>query len=175
MFGESSVLDWREQTYPRWMDPKDIYRSHCLSTNALYYRAFQILIKMGQLLDEDVSAYLEWPEKLKAAINTHLWQPETGYYGQYLYGRTFYSLSPRAETLGEALCILHGIADEDQQREIVSQMPQAVWGPACIFPQIPYISPYHNNGIWPFVTTYWTWAAADSGNTAAVEHGLAFI
>ncbi|MCK5739327.1 glycogen debranching protein, partial [bacterium] len=129
MFGESSFLDWREQTYPRWMDPKDIYQSQCLSTNALYFQAFQILIKMGQLLDEDVSAYLERPEKLKSAINRYLWQSEKGYYGQYLYGRTFYTLSSRAETLGEALCILSGIADVEQRQKIVARMPLTDWGP----------------------------------------------
>ncbi|MEO6829585.1 MAG: hypothetical protein ABI164_07220, partial [Acidobacteriaceae bacterium] len=28
--GESSFLDWREQTYPRWMEPADIYASKAL-------------------------------------------------------------------------------------------------------------------------------------------------
>ena len=54
-------------------------------------------------------------------------------------------------------------------------MPLTNFGPPCIFPQIPDIPPYHNDGIWPFVTAYWTWAAADAQNSAAVKHGLASI
>jgi len=37
--GESSFLDWREQTYPKWMQPADIYESENLGTNAVHYQA----------------------------------------------------------------------------------------------------------------------------------------
>ncbi|MGH2566049.1 MAG: hypothetical protein ACRDE5_16140, partial [Ginsengibacter sp.] len=37
--GESSFLDWREQTYPKWMQPADIFESECLGTNAVHYEA----------------------------------------------------------------------------------------------------------------------------------------
>jgi uncharacterized protein YyaL (SSP411 family) len=46
--GESSFLDWREQTYPNWMQPADIFESQCLGTNAVYYQANVILGKMAQ-------------------------------------------------------------------------------------------------------------------------------
>ena len=35
--------------------------------------------------------------------------------------------------------------------------------------------PYHNNGIWPFVQSYWNMAAAKAGNEQALNHGLAAI
>ncbi len=44
-FGESSFLDWREQTYPRWMSPVDIYASHALGTNAVHYRTYRIPVE----------------------------------------------------------------------------------------------------------------------------------
>ena len=47
IFGESSFLDWREQSYPRWMDPKDIYESQALGTNAVHCRTYQILAEMA--------------------------------------------------------------------------------------------------------------------------------
>ncbi len=36
--GESSFLDWREQTYPKWMQPADIFESENLGTNAVHYQ-----------------------------------------------------------------------------------------------------------------------------------------
>jgi hypothetical protein len=46
------------------------------------------------------------------------------------------------------------------------------YGPTCIFPQIEKIPPYHNNAIWPFVVSYWTWAASKAENETAVEKGM---
>jgi len=44
--GESSFLDWREETYPRWMQPADIYESECLGTNAVHCQANRVLAHM---------------------------------------------------------------------------------------------------------------------------------
>jgi len=173
--GESSFLDWREQTYPRWMEPKDIYKSMNLGTNALYYECFRILAEMAELLGEDGSKYQQVAETVKSSINKYLWQKEQGYYGQYLYGRNSMSISPKSEALGEALCIIFDIADESQKQSTLANMPVINYGPTCIFPQIPNIPPYHNDGIWPFVVAYWTLAAKDGGNFAAMEHGLGSI
>ncbi|MEO6894940.1 MAG: hypothetical protein ABI136_07850, partial [Ginsengibacter sp.] len=45
--GESSFLDWREQTYPTWMQPADIYESECLGTNAVHFKANTVLSEMA--------------------------------------------------------------------------------------------------------------------------------
>ena len=45
--GESSFLDWREQTYPKWMDPKDIFQSENLGTNAVHYETYKVLVAMA--------------------------------------------------------------------------------------------------------------------------------
>ncbi len=174
-YGESSFLDWREQTYPLWMDPKDIYKSQCLGTNAVHFQTYHILAQMAEILGEDGNDYRTRAIQVKDAVNKWLWLPEKGYYGQYLYGRTFLTLSPKSETLGEALSIIFNIADEDRQSSIMSNMPLTEFGPVCIYPQIPDLPPYHNNGIWPFVSAYWTWAAAEANNVKAVEHGLASV
>lgn len=175
MYGESSFLDWREQTYPRWMDPKDIYKSQNLGTNAVHYQTYRILEKMAAILGEPDSVYAETAKSIRNGINKHLWLEEKGFYGQYLYGRNYLSLSPRSETLGEALTVLFDIADEEKQLSIFKNTPVVAFGAPCIFPQIPNIPPYHNDGIWPFVVAYWTWAAAKSQNVNAVKHGVASI
>ncbi|HSK12623.1 MAG TPA: hypothetical protein VK907_05375, partial [Phnomibacter sp.] len=175
--GESSFLDWREQTYPKWMEPADIFESLCLGTNAVHYQANVVAAKMAALLD-DATAKGHFEAKaaaIKKGINGHLWLEDKGYYGQYLYGRIHKILSPRSEALGEALAVLFDIAGEERQGRVVASTPVVDFGIPCIYPQIPGIPPYHNNGIWPFVQTYWTWAAAKAGNEQSVLESMAAI
>jgi Glycogen debranching enzyme len=44
--GESSFLDWREQTYPKWMSNMDIYVSENLGTNIVHSRPTVCLLKL---------------------------------------------------------------------------------------------------------------------------------
>ncbi|WP_211096978.1 alpha-L-rhamnosidase-related protein [Neolewinella litorea] len=173
--GESSFLDWREQTYPKWMTNADIYASLNLGTNCVHYQAHRILAQMARLLDEPAQVYADWADEIHRGINEHLWVPERGYYGQYLYGRGDLLLSPRFEALGEALCVLFGVAPPERAASVVEHAPLTYYGVPCIFPQIPGIPPYHNNGIWPFVQAFWNLAAARTGHEAALNHGLAAI
>lgn len=173
-YGESSFLDWRKQTYPLWMEPVDIFMSHNLGTNVIFFRTLSILSEMGEVLGIE-NGYEKKASALKDSINAKLWADDKGYYGQYLYGHYNYSLSPRSESLGESLCALYDVASEEQKEELFLSVPVMDYGITCIYPQIPGIPPYHNNAIWPFVQAYWTWAGARSGNSAIVEHGIASI
>jgi hypothetical protein len=173
--GESSFLDWREQTYPKWMDNRDIYASQNLGTNVVHYQAHRILAEMAKIKGEPHAVYDQRAEAIRAGINAHLWMPDKGYYAQYLYGRGAHIVSPRYEALGEALAILFGVADAERSASIIAQSPLTEFGATCIYPQIPGIPPYHNNGIWPFVQSYWNWAAAKTGNEEVLNHGLASV
>ncbi|RPI06944.1 MAG: glycogen debranching protein [Ignavibacteriae bacterium] len=175
LFGESSFLDWREQTYPRWMDPKDIYMSQALGTNAVHYRAYQILAEMAGLCGDDPGIFQNIAGTIKSGMNKSLWLEEKGYYGQFLYGRTYQSVSSKSEALGEALSVLFKVAGEDRAMRIIASTPVMDYGIPCIYPQIPNIPPYHNNAVWPFVEAFWTWASARAGNERSVETGLASI
>jgi hypothetical protein len=175
--GESSFLDWREETYPKWMQPVDIYESECLGTNAVHYGANVVLSNMAKLLGktQEIQKYATIAKRIKDGVNKYLWMPSKGYYGQYLYGRNFKSLSPRSEALGEALAVLFGIADGEKGRQLISHTPVMDFGIPCIYPQIPNIPPYHNNAVWPFVQSYWALAAESIGNEAAVMESFAAI
>lgn len=175
--GESSFLDWREQTYPEWMQPADIFESECLGTNAVHYQANMILAAMARIKNDIPLAtkHEGIAERIKQGINDYLWMEDKGYYAQFLYGRNFKIVSPRSEALGEALCILFDIADAERKEKIIKSTPVNAYGIPCIHPQIPNIPPYHNNGIWPFVQTYWTLACARTGNESAVAAGLSAI
>jgi len=175
--GESSFLDWRDQTYPKWMQPADIYSSENLGTNAVHYQVNRVLSQMAVLLKDQLAAekYAALAEQIKTGINTHLWISEKGYYGQYLYGRQFSVLSPRSEALGEALTVLFDIADPERQKSVVARTPVTNYGIPCIYPQIPDIPPYHNDAVWPFVQSYWSLAAAKTGNAEALLQSLSAI
>ena len=175
--GESSFIDWRQQSYPQWMQPVDIAQSECLGTNAVFYRAFDVMAHMAKMLGSskksDERKFSQRAASLKQAINDKFWLEEEGYYAQYRYGRNAKVLSPRAETLGESLCILWGIASADQAREILGNVPVCEYGPVIFTPQISSQQSYHNNAIWPFVTSFWGKAAAQTGNRTALMHAIA--
>lgn len=173
--GESSFLDWREQTYPKWMSNMDIYVSQNLGTNVVHYQAHKILAMMAKEMNQPSEQYEQTANNIKAAINKQLWMSDKGYYTQYIYGRNHLTVSPRFEALGEALSVLFDVANERQANSIFEKSPLTAYGVTCIYPQIPGIPPYHNNGIWPFVQSYWNLAAAKAGNEAALNHGLASI
>ncbi len=175
--GESSFLDWREQTYPRWMQPADIYQSECLGTNAVQGQARTVAAEMAARLGDAPAAahYRQQAATIRAGINGHLWQPGSGYYGQYLYGRLHPILSPRAEGLGEALAVLFGAADSARARQVVARTPTVPFGLPCLYPQIPGIPPYHNEAVWPFVQSFWALAGARAGNETSVAESMAAI
>ncbi|MDP4245266.1 MAG: glycogen debranching protein [Bacteroidota bacterium] len=172
--GESSFLDWREQTYPGWMQPADIFASENLGTNAVHYEANLVMSKMAVLLgrQKEAAGYLDHAAAIRAAMNKWLWMPEKGYYAQYLYGRINRMQSPRSEALGEALSIVFGIADREKAAQMMSRVPVNAFGIPCIYPQIPGIPPYHNNAVWPFVQTFWLWAGARADNERSVMESI---
>ena len=172
--GESSFIDWRQQSYPVWMQPADIYMSECLGTNVVYSEVFRTVASMADVLgDKGVAKqYRKRADDLRKAINDNFWIEDKGYYGSFLYGRNSLIPSGRSETLGESLAILWNVADSRQSGQIMESMPVSVWGPAIFWPQISSQPDYHNNATWPFVTSYYGMAAAKAGNEAALLHAL---
>ena len=173
--GESSFLDWREQTYPLWMKPIDIYRSENLGTSVVHFQTYHILDSIEKILGKKSDKYAKLAEEVKNGINTKLWLADKGYYGQYLYGIGSMSVSPRSEALGEALSVIYDVASAERQQSIISNSPITEYGTTCIFPQIPEVGPYHNNSVWPFVQAFWNIAAAKVRNEAALSYGMASI
>lgn len=175
MHGEQSYLDWREQSYPKWMTPKDIYESMCLGTNAVFAQTYYILAEMSEELGEDGTKYQKIANELKNAINQNLWMEDKGYYSGYIYGGTYPLKSPMTDALGQSLCVIFDIAEDGREEKIIANTPATPYGISSIYPKIRNIKPYHNDAIWPFVQGYWNWAAAKAGNETALCHGLGAI
>lgn len=98
--GETSFIDWREQSYPRWMQTADIYESEALGTSAIHAHTLKILSEIAdELGDKEASEkYLSEAQRIADAINRDLWLDDKGYYAMYTYGRDNKILNPRAET-----------------------------------------------------------------------------
>ena len=187
--GETSFIDWREQSYPKWMQTADIYQSDAMGTNMVHAVAMDVLSKMATDLSQlkgtkkkDKAAYLEeaaryaaLAQSLRDNINNRYWMADKGYYGMYYYGRENMILNPRAETLGESLSILYDIAPADRQRTITENNPTTPYGAAIFYPQIADMPSYHNNALWPWVGAMWAIANAKAGNEKGTMQAIGAI
>ncbi len=175
--GETSFIDWREQSYPRWMQTVDISQSEALGTNMLYAAALKATSEMAEVLGKkkESKEWLDKSIKLAKNIDKVFWMDDKGYHGMYTYGPDGAILNPRAETLGESLGILYDITPEEKQVIVSSNFPVTPFGPAVFYPQIPDIPNYHNNALWPFVASYWTLAQAKTGNERGTLLGIGSV
>ena len=171
--GEQSFLDWRDQTYAKWItaDIAHIGMSKSLSTNVLHYQGLGLAARLATELGQDELAtrYSQWAGALKQAINHGFWLADEKMYASLINTSTDPSPAYKFDLLGESLAILAGIADEGQAREIVSRYPMGPYGAPVYFPQQPDMPVYHNRAIWPFVSAYGLKAAARVQNVAVAD------
>lgn len=177
MHGESSWLDWREQEYPTWMQPADIYQSECMGTTAVHYRVLRILADICRLESQPDLAkrYGGWADDLKEGMNRNLWLEDKGYYGIYLYGRSNRIVHPQMEILGESFAILWDIASDERQKRISQSVMSEEYGTPDFYPNLKDQYPYHNDAMWPFTQGYWMKAQAKAGNEEGVLHAISSI
>lgn len=175
MRGETSWLDWREQEYPVWMQPADIYMSECMATTAVHYRSLQILAEICRLEGQPGDKYDDWAAKLKEGMNSRLWMEDRGLYAIYLYGRNHLVQHPQMEILGESFAVLWDIASPERQRRISEQMVSEPFGTPDFYPNLKDQYPYHNDAMWPFTQGYWMKAQAKAGNEEGVLHAISSI
>jgi hypothetical protein len=175
MFGESSFLDWREQTYPAWMEPADIYGGRALGTNVLHAAAYQDLARMARELGRpEVATWEARAAGIRRAIDRRLWGD--GLYRAFLYPGPDDGASFQTEALGNALAVLHGVASPARAREVVSHYPWGGYGVPTIWPQLAHArQPYHNHAVWPFVAAHFALAGKQAGNGAVFQRGLADV
>lgn len=175
--GETSFIDWREQSYPKWMQTVDISQSEAMGTNVMYAATLRAVGEMAQVLGKkrEADKLFAKSDALAANIDKTFWMPDKGYYGMYTYGRGSRILNPRAESLGEALAILYDIAPKEHQKSISENSPQTPFGAPVFYPQISDMPNYHNNALWPWVASYWTLAQAKAGNERGVLEGIGSV
>ncbi|MFC5740180.1 Six-hairpin glycosidase-like protein [Dyella tabacisoli] len=171
--GETSFLDWREQSYPGWTakDVSFIAQSFALSTNVLHYEALRLAATLAaQHGDSKAADYRAQAQALKLAINTHFWRSNRGLYMSYIGsdGAPFEAY----DLLGTALAITSGVAEGDRARAALANYPSWPAGSPVIWPERADQPIYHNRAIWPFVSAYALRAARTVNDPARIAHEL---
>ncbi len=181
--GETSFLDWREQTYPGWtaQDVRFIGESYALSTNVLHYQALRLAERLARERgDARAPQYGQWADALRTQIDQRFWREDAGQYMSYLgpaggrtVGGTAAALLPVAkyDLLGLSLGVLAEVFPADRARRALQGYPTTAAGSPVVWPQLADQPIYHNRAIWPFVSAYALRAARqlDDAPQIAVE------
>ncbi|GLQ98450.1 alpha-L-rhamnosidase-related protein [Dyella mobilis] len=175
--GETSFLDWREQTYPAWTADNVVFiaQSFALSTNVLHYQALQLASRLAIEHGDSATSkgYAEQAAALKAAINARFWRTDRGMYMSYIGGNA--APYDTYDLLGTALAITSGVAEGGRAREALANYPTWPAGSPVIWPERPDQPIYHNRAIWPFVSAYALRAARMVNDPARIAHELRSI
>ncbi|MEI7037970.1 Six-hairpin glycosidase-like protein [Fulvimonas yonginensis] len=175
--GETSFLDWREQTYPAWTanEVVSIAQSYALSTNVLHYQALQLAATLAER-HHDAAAAGRWQgqaQALKQAINAHFWRADRGLYMSYIGGDG--APYDTYDLLGIALAVTSGVAEGDRARQALANYPAWPSGSPVIWPERTDQAVYHNQAIWPFVSAYALRAARLAGQPSRIAHEIASV
>ena len=171
--GETSFLDWREQSYPDWTakDVRFIAESYALSTNVLYYQALQLAAGLAEQRHDGLApTYRAQADALKRAINAHFWRADRGMYMSYV-GAAAMPMEAY-DLLGLSLAITSGVADPKRARLALANYPAWSSGSPVIWPERADQPIYHNRAIWPFVSAYALRAARSVDDAPRIAHEM---
>ncbi|QNR98268.1 Six-hairpin glycosidase-like protein [Stenotrophomonas sp. 169] len=156
--GETSFLDWREQTYPDWTreDVRFIGDSFALSTNVLHYQALRLGEQLaGQHGDGTRAAqYKAWADALAPQIDARFWREDAGQYMSYIGEAAHPVPYAKYDLLATSLGVLAGVLPTERARRALSAYPASAAGSPVVWPQEGNQPVYHNRAIWPFVSAY---------------------
>lgn len=170
--GEQSFLDWREQTYPKWVlkNLTHIAMSKTLSTNIAHYIALKSLNELGKVVGKSNYKYEKFAEDLKDKINEKLWDRQKNLYSLMLTTHLDQTKVGKYDLLGNSLAILHGIAKSSNQNNLLENYSMSKLSAPVIFPQDKNAPIYHNRATWPFVSSYALLAAKRQKQALIYNH-----
>lgn len=139
-----------------------------LSTNCLYFRAYQVAGLMAKELGQTPNPV--WEKKamaLRHVINDRFWSKDLGRY-RYLIDAP--ADDDHQEGFGLAFALLFGVASDEQAKRIFETAYISAHGIPCVWPTYPrYEKPSefgrHSGPIWPQVNAAWALACHARGRT----------
>lgn len=155
--GETSFLDWREQTYPGWtrQDVRFIGDSFALSTNVLHYQALRLAERFARERgDSRASAYAAWADALATQIDARFWREDAGMYMSYIGEAAHAVPYAKYDLLGISLGVLAEVFPAERARRALASYPYVEGGSPVVWPQEAQQPIYHNRAVWPFVSAY---------------------
>lgn len=154
-----------------WMGYNDFFACMSLGNNILTANAYSILSNICDELGIE-NEYEKDAQRLKDAINQHLWNEDKGFYCSFLYGMAYPKQSPLTDNTSQAMCVLWGIADDNRAENLIAYTPVSNQGVNVSYPAANQIEPYFANASWATTQALWNLAAAWVGNENALRHGL---
>ncbi len=155
--GETSFLDWREQTYPDWTreDVRFIGESFALSTNVLHYQALRLAEQLArEHADPRAQQYAGWADALARQIDTRFWREEAGLYMSYIGEAAHPVAYAKYDLLAISLGVLADVFPAERARRALANYPAVAGGSPVVWPQEAQQPIYHNRAVWPFVSAY---------------------
>lgn len=139
----------------------------CLSTNCIYYSAYQALEKMSLMVGDGLeSQYAQKGRVLKSNIRKHLYNAKAQKLN-YLIDQNG-KVHDYNEGLGIAFAGLTGVLTKKEMSKIVDNLYISERGLPCVWPIYPRFSVEkpgrHNNMIWPFVNAFFAESALKAGD-----------
>lgn len=154
-----------------WMGYNDFFACMSLGNNILTARAYNILSDMCDELGIE-NTYDKNAQRLKDAINQHLWNEDNGFYSSFLYGIGIPRQSPTTDNTSQAMCVLWGIAEDDRAEHLIAHTPVSDKGVNVTYPPNNPLEPYFANSSWATTQAMWNLAAAYTDNENALRRGL---
>lgn len=159
------------------LDHKNAKTIKCLSTNCLYYGAYNSLVKMSQILNRNRETTREFQEKaknLKANILKYLYSEDKNKLSYLIDNEG--NINDSQEGLGISFAVLFGIINKDKAYQLIGNANTSKFGITSIYPDFPRFSHEkpgrHNNIIWPMVNGFYAQAAIFAGEQTSFIHEL---
>lgn len=159
------------------LDHKNSKEIKTLSTNCIYYGAYQALVKMSALLNEDVSErhqLIKRGENLKNNIVKHLYDQKKNQLN-YLIDHTG-KVDISQEGMGISFASIFGVLEPAQAKLLVGNAHTSSYGIPSIYPDFPRYNAdtpgRHNNIVWPVVNGFYAKAAIITGNYTKFDKEL---
>jgi len=175
--GSCGIADWPKANPHRISKPGFGLPMHALSTNCLYYEAYEIADRMAKELN--IPANPAWKVKavsLKEAINRHFWDEKNGL---YLYMVDPFGNCDHQEGIGHCFALLFDIAGEKQAESVMARQHITPAGIPCIWPTFPRYELQkgvtfgrHSGTVWPPIQGFWASAALRFGKNELFEFEL---
>ena len=160
--GESGIKAFAEECRDLCADSGVGIPMYTLSTNCLYFKAYETADKMAVELKLE-KKYSQKADNMKNAINTHFWSEEKGKYKYLLdnFGGCDYD-----EGMGNSFVLLFSIADDEKTQKVLNNQHITKYGIPCVYPSFSrYKGGYgrHSGTVWPHIQAFWADAAVKCG------------
>lgn len=139
----------------------------CLSTNAVYYKAYILLAKMAKKFEpEAVAVFSQKAMLLKDNIRRYFFNEKTG--------ELYYLIDHRGyphnftEGLGISYATIFDLLTAEEAKKIIANAYQSKYGLPCVYPHFKRFNDRcpgrHNVMVWPFINAFYGEACVKTGN-----------